>query len=71
MGDYCVAKIDIHDQTIYAKYSEGFLHIIHRYKGRVLSVDERPLILVGDWPGARAVILRFDHKEASLTWYHS
>ena len=71
MGAYCVAKIDIHDQTTYAKYSEGFLKILHRHKGRLLSVDESPMILEGDWSGTRTVILEFEHKEAALTWYHS
>ena len=48
MGAYCVAKSDIHDQTTYAKYSEGFLKIVHRHKGRLLSVDESPMVLVDD-----------------------
>ena len=71
MGAYCVAKIDIHNQTNYAKYSEGFLQILHRRKGRLLSVDEAPMIIEGDWSGTRNVILEFEHKEAALTWYHS
>ena len=71
MGAYCVAKIDIHDQTTYAKYSEGFLKILHRHKGRLLSVDESPMVLVDDWLGTRTVILEFEHKESALTWYHS
>ena len=71
MGAYCVAKSDIHDQTTYAKYSEGFLKIAHRHKGRLLSVDESPMVLVDDWLGTRTVILEFEHKESALTWYHS
>lgn len=71
MGAYCVAKSDIHDQTTYAKYSEGFLKIVHRHKGRLLSVDESPMVLVDDWLGTRTVILEFEHKESALTWYHS
>ena len=71
MGAYCVAKNDIHDRTTYAKYSEGFLKILHRHKGRLLSVDEAPMILEGDWSVTRTVILEFEHKESALTWYHS
>ncbi len=40
-----MAKIDIHDPALYARYEEGFLVILDKYKGRILSVDEKPLVL--------------------------
>ena len=43
-----MAKIDIHDPALYARYEEGFLAILDKYKGRILSVDEKPLVLEGD-----------------------
>ena len=44
-----MAKIDIHDPAHYARYEEGFLAILDKYKGRILSVDEKSLVLEGDW----------------------
>ena len=66
-----MAKIDIHDPALYARYEEGFLTILDKYKGRILSVDEKPLVLEGDWSGTRTVILSFSHKEEALAWYNS
>ena len=66
-----MAKIDIHDPALYARYEEGFLAILDKYKGRILSVDETPLVLEGDWSGTRTVILSFRHKEEALAWYNS
>ena len=66
-----MAKIDIHDPALYARYEEGFLAILDKYKGRILSVDETPLVLEGDWSGTRTVILSFRHNEVALAWYIS
>ena len=71
MSAYCVAKIEIHDPSRYAEYSEGFMEILERYKGRVLSVDENPTVLEGTWSSTRTVILEFENKKSALTWYQS
>ena len=44
---YILAKIDITDRQVYAKYEEGFMAIFKRYGGRLLSVDEDPMVLEG------------------------
>ena len=71
MSIYCVAKIDIHDPALYARYEEGLLETLDKCKGRILSVDETPLVLEGDWSGTRIVILSFHHNEEALAWYNS
>ena len=58
-----MAKIDIHDPALYARYEEGFLEILDKYNGRILSVDETPLVLEGDWSGTRTLILSFRHRK--------
>ena len=65
-----MAKIDIHDPALYARYEEGFLAILDKYKGRILSVDEKPLVLEGDWSGTRTIILSFRHEEKAKAWYN-
>ena len=66
-----MAKIEVHDPALYARYEEGFLAILDKYKGRILSVDEKPLVLEGDWSGTRTVILSFCDKEEAPAWYNS
>ena len=71
MSIHYAAKIDIHDPALYARYEEGFLAILYKYKGRILSAEETPLVREADWSGTRAVILSFCHKEEALAWYNS
>ena len=47
MSAYIIAKIQIKDREIYAKYEEGFMPIFEKYQGELLSVDETPTVLEG------------------------
>ena len=62
MSVYILAKIDITDRQVYAKYEEGFMAIFKRYGGRLLSVDEDPMVLEGTWPETRTVMAEFKDK---------
>ena len=71
MSVYILAKIDITDRQVYAKYEEGFMAIFKRYGGRLLSVDEDPTVLEGTWPETRTVMAEFKDKESAMKWYQS
>ena len=71
MSAYIIAKIQIKDREVYARYEEGFMSIFEKYEGELLTVDEAPTVLEGSWPETRTVIARFKDKEAALKWYES
>jgi uncharacterized protein (DUF1330 family) len=71
MSCYFVAQITIHDRAGYDKYEEGFDEIFGKYKGMVVLVDEEPVILEGEWPCTRTVILRFPNEDEARRWYES
>ena len=71
MSAYIIAKIQIKNREIYAKYEKGFMSIFEKYQGELLSVDETPTVLEGSWPETRTVIARFKDREAALKWYKS
>lgn len=71
MTVYTVALLSIHDREEYAKYEAGFMDIFARYEGRMLSVDESPDVLEGDWPHTRTVLIEFPSTKAMDNWYHS
>ena len=71
MSAYIIAKIQIKDREVYARYEEGFMSIFEKYEGELLTVDEAPTVLEGSWPETRTVIARFKDKETALKWYES
>jgi uncharacterized protein (DUF1330 family) len=70
MSVYAVVLLNIHDRAAYAKYEEGFPPI-QRYGGEVVSVEESPRVIEGDWPFTRTVLLRFPSDERFQEWYRS
>jgi len=71
MSVYLVAQIQIHEKERYAEYSSGFMDTFSQHKGEVLSVDESPGILEGEWPFTRTVLLTFPSREDAEAWYFS
>jgi len=68
---YVIAQINIHDREVYRRYEEGFDEIFGKYRGVVVLVDEDPIILEGEWPFKRTVILRFPSEDIARQWYNS
>jgi uncharacterized protein (DUF1330 family) len=71
MPVYIVAQINIHDRAEYDKYSEGFLDVFAHYKGELLVVSEDPVVVEGEWPYTRTVVIRFPSAEEAQRWYAS
>ena len=71
MTVYAVALLSIHDREEYAKYEAGFMDIFARHEGKLLSVDEAPDVLEGDWPHTRTVLIEFPSAQAMDDWYRS
>ena len=71
MSHYLIAQIVIHDRETYGQYEAGFMPIFNRYKGKMLSVDENPDVLEGQWSCTRTVLVEFPSKQDALDWYQS
>lgn len=71
MAVYVVAQIDIKDRERYGQYEAGFAEIFSRHNGKLLSVDESPRVLEGEWPGTRTVLIEFSNAQDLDAWYHS
>jgi uncharacterized protein (DUF1330 family) len=68
---YIIAQINIHDREAYEIYEEGFDQVFEQYKGMVVTVDEDPVVLEGEWPYGRTVLLRFPSEEEARRWFES
>ncbi len=71
MSCYFIAQINIADRDEYKKYEDGFDEIFAKYKGIVVAVEEDPVVLEGEWPYTRTVLLRFPNEEEAKKWYDS
>jgi uncharacterized protein (DUF1330 family) len=71
MTVYIISQLTIHDRTEYDKYENQFEEVFAKFNGKLLSVDEEPLVLAGDWKATRSVLIEFPSKEAALTWMQS
>lgn len=71
MTCYFLARITVHDEAGYARYLEGTDPVLARYGAEVLAVDEAPVVLEGQWPGTRTVLISFPDEAGARAWYDS
>ena len=71
MSVYAIALINIADRAGYATYEQGFMDVFSRFGGKLLAVDEAPVIKEGEWPYTRTVLLEFTDQAEFDRWYHS
>jgi len=71
MSVYIIARFKIHDRIEYDQYSAGFPAVFQKFDGKMLSIDEEPTVLAGEWDDTRSVIIEFPSKESALTWMNS
>ena len=68
---YGVAQIQIEDRETYHKYEQGFAAIFSRYRGEIIGMSERPLVIEGEWPWTRTMMIRFPSLAEFEAWYQS
>lgn len=68
---YVVATINIADRERYGAYEAGFMELFGRFDGEMLSVEEAPVVIEGEWPFTRTVLVRFPSRDAFNAWYNS
>ncbi|MEM7097497.1 MAG: DUF1330 domain-containing protein [Pseudomonadota bacterium] len=71
MPCYIVALINIHDRDTYSKYEAGFMDVFEQFNGTMLSVDEEPQVIEGDWSWTRTVLISFPSNADAQAWYQS
>ena len=65
MTVYTIAQLKFKDLASYRRYQKAFPSVFARFNAKVLAADEEPVVLEGDWPYDKVVILAFpDEDEA-------
>jgi uncharacterized protein (DUF1330 family) len=47
------------------------MEIFSRYSGKLLAVDEAPIVKEGDWPHTRTILIEFPDADAFDAWFDS
>ena len=71
MTVYIIARFKIHDRAGYDRYEENFLEVFEPFGGTMLSVDEEPTVLQGEFDFTRSVLLEFPSAEQAMAWMTS
>ena len=71
MTVYILSRLTIHDRVEYKKYEDQFDEVFAKFKGKLLSVDEEPLVLAGEWEATRSVLIEFPSKADAFAWMQS
>ena len=71
MTVYILSRLTIHDREEYNKYESQFEEVFANFDGKMLSVDEEPIVLAGEWEATRSVLIEFPSKEAAFSWMQS
>ncbi|WP_299196237.1 DUF1330 domain-containing protein [uncultured Erythrobacter sp.] len=71
MPVYMISRMTIHDRAQYDKYEERFMEVFEKFDGTMLSVDEEPQVLGGEWTATRSVLMEFPSKPQLFAWMTS
>jgi uncharacterized protein (DUF1330 family) len=71
MSVYIIARFKIHDRSEYDRYLAGFPAVFQQFDGTLLSSDEEPMVLAGEWDDTRSVIIEFPSEDSALKWMNS
>ena len=71
MPVYIIARMKIFDREGYDRYEDGFMPIFEKFNGTMLSVDEEPTVLQGEWNHTRSILIEFPDKKSAYAWMMS
>jgi uncharacterized protein (DUF1330 family) len=65
MAVYIVAQLKFTRRELYDRYQSRFMGVFRKFKGKLLVADEHPIVLEGDWPRDKVVIMEFPDAAAA------
>jgi len=71
MTVYVIAQLKMTDRAAYDRYQARFFEVFRKFSGRLLSADESPSVVEGDWNGDKLVLRSFPDEAAYHAWADS
>jgi uncharacterized protein (DUF1330 family) len=64
MTVYVIAQLKMTDRAAYDRYQARFFDVFRKFNGRLLSADESPSVVEGDWNRDKLVLMSFPDETA-------
>jgi uncharacterized protein (DUF1330 family) len=61
---YAIAQLKMTDRAAYDRYQARFFDVFRKFNGRLLSADESPSVVEGDWNRDKLVLMSFPDEAA-------
>jgi uncharacterized protein (DUF1330 family) len=68
---YIIAQLKFTERERYDRYQSRFSGVFRNFKGKLLVADEQPVVLEGEWPRDKVVIMEFPDAEAAREFQDS
>jgi uncharacterized protein (DUF1330 family) len=65
MSVYIIAQLKFTRRELYDRYQSRFMGVFSKFKGKLLVADAHPVVLEGDWPRDKVVIMEFPDDAAA------
>ena len=64
MTVYVIVQLKMNDRAAYDRYQARFFDVFRKFSGRLLSADEHPPMLEGEWDRDKLVLMSFPGEVA-------
>jgi uncharacterized protein (DUF1330 family) len=68
---YIIAQLKFTERARYDRYQSRFFGVFKNFRGKLLAADEHPVVLEGEWPRDKVVIMEFPDAEAAREFQDS
>lgn len=71
MTVYAIAQLRFTDRAAYDRYQARFMEVFSNYAGTLLTADESPEVVEGQWDRDKVVLMSFPDEAAFRSWAES
>ena len=71
MSVYIIAQLKFTLRELYDRYQSRFMGVFSKFKGKLLVADAHPVVLEGEWPRDKVVIMEFPDAESAARFQDS
>ena len=71
MTVYVIVQLKMTDRAAYDRYQARFFDVFRKFRGRLLSADEHPAVIEGEWNRDKLVLMSFPDVAAFRAWADS
>lgn len=71
MTVYVIVQLKMTNRSAYDRYQARFFEVFRKFRGRLLSADENPAILEGQWDRDKLVLMSFPDESEYRAWADS